>query len=213
MQNYANLSSADKMYYESMYESYGDLSSYKVRMEVVRDMRKLINGIQKNALESVSAVESVSKEISDKYLNKDYSTSELNYAYFEMNKECFGAEYAFKNYYDNVYEKASLANYCGISYDDYYVYYKATKDINAKDENGNSVNGLKKQRMYEAINGLDLSKGEKILLFAQSYNVSGSNAKELLRYIESLELSTEEKIAVCENFECFEVDGGKVRVK
>lgn len=213
VQNYVNLSSADKMYYEAKYESYGDLSSYKVRMEVVRDMRKLINGIQKNALENTTAVESVAEQTAEKYLSGDYTQSELNYALFEMNKECFGSEYAFNNYYDNVREKANLANYCGIDYDKYYSYYVATKDLNAKDENGNSVNGLKKKRYKEAINSLELSKGEKVFLYAQSYSVYGNDADTLLKFINNQNLSVEEKTELFEMFDCFEVDGTKVRVK
>lgn len=92
-----------------------------------RELKALVNGIQKNAM----AVEDTYRAAVEKNLQKGMSTDD---AYRAANKDCFGAEYALQVYSKDVYEKAKNAKSNGVSYDDYYAYYFGTKGLEATDE-------------------------------------------------------------------------------
>ena len=55
-------------------------------------------------------------------------------------------------------------------YDKYTAYADAIGDFDAKDENGNTVSGLKKSRTKDYIFGLDLDYGQKALLYRTYYD-------------------------------------------
>lgn len=86
--------------------------------------------------------------------------------YREANREVFGAEYALRTYNADVYDKARAAYAKGVSYDTYYDYYFATKEMHAdKDENGKSISGSKKAKVVEFINSLDIPPEQKDALY------------------------------------------------
>ena len=86
--------------------------------------------------------------------------------YREANREVFGAEYALRTYNADVYDKARAAYAKGVSYDTYYDYYFATKEMHAdKDENGKSISGSKKAKVVEYINSLDIPPEQKDALY------------------------------------------------
>ena len=63
---------------------------------------------------------------------------------------------------------------------DFMTFYQYKTDISqfdAKDANGESVSGLKKERVTNYINGLDLDYGQKLILF-KSYYDSKADKKE-----------------------------------
>ena len=65
-----------------------------------------------------------------------------------------------------MYYKARTAYGKGVSYDTYYDYYFATKDMHAdKDENGKSISGSKKKKVVEYINSLDIPAEQKDALY------------------------------------------------
>lgn len=86
--------------------------------------------------------------------------------YREANREVFGAEYALRTYNADVYDKARAAYAKGVSYETYYDYYFATKEMHAdKDENGKSISGSKKAKVVEFINSLNIPPEQKDALY------------------------------------------------
>lgn len=100
-------------------------------------------------------------------ISEDQAESRMDaIVYREINREVFGAEYALMTYNGDVYAKASAANDQGVSYDTYYDYYFATKDMHAeKDENGKSISGSKKTQVVEYINSLNIPPEQKDALY------------------------------------------------
>lgn len=97
-----------------------DLSDREKRQKT-RELKALVNGIQKNAMAS----EETYRAAVEKNLRK--GGMDADDAYRAANKDCFGAEYALQVYNKDVYEKAKNAKSNGVSYDDYYTYYFATR--------------------------------------------------------------------------------------
>lgn len=100
-------------------------------------------------------------------ITEDQAESRMDaIVYREANREVFGAEYALRTYNADVYEKARAAYAKGVSYDTYYDYYFATKEMHAdKDENGKSISGSKKAKVVEYINSLDIPPEQKDALY------------------------------------------------
>lgn len=96
-----------------------DLSDREKRQKT-RELKALVNGIQKNAM----ALEETYRAAVEKNLRKGMDADD---AYRAANKDCFGAEYALQVYNKDVYEKAKSAKSNGVSYDDYYAYYFGTR--------------------------------------------------------------------------------------
>nr|DAQ53171.1 MAG TPA: Type I restriction enzyme Methylase [Bacteriophage sp.] len=101
--------------------------SDREKRQKTRELKALVNGIQKNAM----AVEDTYRAAVEKHLQKGMDTDD---AYRAANKDCFGAEYALQVYSKDVYEKAKNAKSNGVSYDDYYTYYFGTKGLKATDD-------------------------------------------------------------------------------
>ena len=115
-------------------------------------------------------------------------------------------------------EKALV--YKAVGFDTYASMYFATKDITSdKDGSGKTISGSKRKKVVAAINQLNISDGEKLLLIAlKGYSlqdgdlpkVSAVNAeKKLVKYILSLKLSKREKLELAEK--CgFETKNGTI---
>lgn len=107
-------------------------------------------------------------EYAEQYeITEDQAESRMDaIVYREANREVFGAEYALRTYNADVYDKARAAYAKGVSYDTYYDYYFATKEMHAdKDENGKSISGSKKAKVVEYINSLDILPEQKDALY------------------------------------------------
>lgn len=227
----AQKSAADKLYKEitkinsfrelseeeqqALIDTYGDLKTYKARKEAVRALRITINGIKKNAVEQYDTVKAKAAEYSD------YSDKE---GYLRLNHDLFGAEYALKYYSMEDYAYAVTGAQGGMDYETYYDYMLNTTGIYAdKDKNGRSISGSKKQKYIDYISGLDISLGEKAFLLAREYP-SLSNAytpsldskkwkRALFDYVNSMDISSEAKKTILEQYDCFEVDSkGNVKI-
>ena len=100
-------------------------------------------------------------------ITEDQAESRMDaIVYREANREVFGAEYALRAYNADVYDKARAAYAKGVSYETYYDYYFATKEMHAdKDENGKSISGSKKAKVVEYINSLDIPPEQKDALY------------------------------------------------
>ncbi|WP_419520230.1 LPD38 domain-containing protein [Alistipes putredinis] len=107
-------------------------------------------------------------EYAEQYeITEDQAESRMDaIVYREANREVFGAEYALRTYNADVYDKARTAYAKGVSYDTYYDYYFATKEMHAdKDENGKSISGSKKAKVVEYINSLNIPPEQKDALY------------------------------------------------
>lgn len=107
-------------------------------------------------------------EYAEQYeITEDQAESRMDaIVYREANREVFGAEYALRTYNADVYDKARAAYAKGVSYDTYYDYYFATKEMHAdKDENGKSISGSKKAKVVKYINSLDIPPEQKDALY------------------------------------------------
>ena len=100
-------------------------------------------------------------------ITEDQAESRMDaIVYREANREVFGAEYTLRTYNADVYDKARAAYAKGVSYETYYDYYFATKEMHAdKDENGKSISGSKKAKVVEYINSLDIPPEQKDALY------------------------------------------------
>lgn len=78
-----------------------------------------------------------------------------------------------------------------------------------KDGNGNSIANSRKRKIFNAIKRLDLNEVEKAMLIRLEYTSYDDYNTQIFEYINGLDLSVEERIAVFETFG-FEVKGGRV---
>ena len=160
-----------------------DLSD-KEKKQKVKEVKTILNGIQKNALAALETYEGTV----EKYLKGD-SEEDVDLAYREANRECFGAEYALQVYNKDVYEKAKNAAAGGVSYEDYYTYYFETKPFQSS--GGVSV-ATRKMRWLEAsdfddetkaeIYFADLASDSDLTKQAELENSSGLTAVEYWEY-------------------------------
>lgn len=188
-----------------------DLSDREKRQKT-RELKALVNGIQKNAM----AVEDTYRSAVEKNLRQGMDTDD---AYRTANRDCFGAEYALQVYNKDVYEKAKNARSNGVSYDDYYTYYFGTKGFKATDDTSvttqkfdwlqSSGMGLTSQaeiyfadmasdKVLETQAQLEISNGITAEQFYQ-YKVASSGMTkkaEKLRAINGLDLTYAQKDAI-----------------
>lgn len=160
-----------------------DLSD-KEKKQKVKEVKAILNGIQKNALAVLETYEGTV----EKYL-KGSGEEDVDLAYREANRECFGAEYALQVYNKDVYEKAKNAAAGGVSYEDYYTYYFETKPFQSS--GGVSV-ATRKMRWLEAsdfddetkaeIYFADLASDSDLTKQAELENSSGLTAVEYWEY-------------------------------
>lgn len=160
-----------------------DLSD-KEKKQKVKEVKAILNGIQKNALAVLETYEGTV----EKYL-KGSGEEDVDLAYREANRECFGAEYALQVYNKDVYEKAKNAAAGGVSYEDYYTYYFETKPFQSS--GGVSV-ATQKMRWLEAsdfddetkaeIYFADLASDSDLTKQAELENSSGLTAVEYWEY-------------------------------
>lgn len=132
-------------------------------------------------------------------LNSGYTDKEIEYFY---QKE-YGSDDSFFVW----------AMQSGIDAKTYVQYREDTALITAdKDENGKSISGTKKPKIFAAIDALPISRVDKLMLFARDYTLTTNQYKEVFDYINSLSLSSEEKLRLAEGLG-FLVEDGKVYMK
>ena len=85
-------------------------------------------------------------------------------------------------------------------YDAYTDYIEAIGEFDAKDASGRTVSGLKKERVSEYINGLDLDYGQKIILYRSQYDSKADRAAydaDIFEYLNGRDdISYEEKVEI-----------------
>lgn len=115
----------------------------KEKMSEARDLLELRNEIYRNALLTVGTYEETAKSV---------DSADSDVVKREANRKAFGAEYALKTYNKDVGEKAAEYVAQGVTYDQYYAAYFATRGITGdKDENGKTITNSASRKKKEAI--------------------------------------------------------------
>lgn len=115
----------------------------KEKLDEARDLLELRNEIYRNALLTVGTYEETAKGI---------DSADNDVVKREANRKAFGAEYALKNYNKDVGEKAAEYVAQGVTYDQYYAAYFATRGIAGdKDENGKTITNSASRKKKDAI--------------------------------------------------------------
>ncbi|MBP3699090.1 MAG: hypothetical protein J6J01_06405 [Oscillospiraceae bacterium] len=132
----------------------------------VQELQRQINAIQREAL---ATVDQYTAAVESSLFGDDDDAAD--FAYRETNREVFGAESALETYNKDVYAKAQEAAKNGVSYEAYYDYYFATKDIEGdKDASGKTIPGSKREKVLAEINAMDLTVEQKnALYYANGY--------------------------------------------
>lgn len=164
--------------------------SLKEKGDRIKALRGILNVHFAQTLEDFEKVKEASKYYT---VTGDEQKDKKHYA--DMMYEVFGAEKALQSYSKGVYEDATDYAQFGISFDDYYDFYFLTKDIDAKDADGISVTNLKKERIYNVIESMDIPKEHKMLLFMKTYGSDYSEEERagLLQQLDSLNMTKEDK--------------------
>lgn len=114
-------------------------------------------------------------------------------------------DWAFKNP-----DKFKMSKVITEDFGEFYSYKKAMNEFDAKDENGETVSGLKKQRVADYISSLDLEYGRKLLLFKSQYPSDDSYNKEIVEYLDGRsDISYEEMVSILSSLG-FRVNGNTV---
>lgn len=156
-------SDVSKLYGEIRNVENSDLSN-REKKEQVQELQRQINAIQREAL---STVDQYTAAVESSLFGDDDDAAD--FAYRETNREVFGAKYALETYNKDVYAKAQEAAKNGVSYEAYYDYYFATKDIESdKDASGKTIPGSKREKVLAEINAMDLTVEQKNALYYAS---------------------------------------------
>jgi transposase len=114
---------------------------------------------------------------------QDNGISYETYTISEKSKEALN--WAYENQ-----DKYTMSKAISDNFFDYWDIKKDLGEIDAKDESGETVSGLKKERVVEYINKLDLDYGSKIILYRSMYNSKADRAAynmEIINYLDSRE--------------------------
>ena len=95
-------------------------------------------------------------------------------------------------------DKRSLAKAVVGDVVEYRSYAKVLNDIRAdKDANGKTINGSAKQKKFDYINGLDIDKGAKMILWKSEYPSDDSFNMEIIEYLDNRDdISHEEMLTI-----------------
>jgi hypothetical protein len=129
------------------------------------------------------------------------------YSFFKQNGISYAdykaADEDGKRAYSWAYEnpgKYTLSKAVADDFLTFYEYKSAMSDFDAKDANGKTVSGLKKERVTEYINGLDLDYGQKIILYRSMYDSSEDKSAynyEIIDYLNNREdISYDEMVTI-----------------
>ena len=188
-----------------------DLSNTE-KLQQTRVIRTLINNLYKTAKADYGAYTQAIEATAGVFDDSDASQQKLRHTV--ITQMMYGSEAALEQYNSDVYEKATLANKAGISYDLYYEYYFATRDITSDyDKKGEVIAGSKKEKTLKAIKALGVSANERLLLMALSgYSLTDAEKRRLLSIITRMNGTKEEKAALAEK--CgFKVKNGRISLK
>jgi len=123
----------------------------------------------------------------------DYSEQELEYFY--------STEYPSDDAFTFVLKSNIKAS-------DYIEFQKAILTVEPDyDEEGNEIKNSKKNKIFALINEMNLSKVQKEILFGLNYSLKANQYYDIIRFIDSLQLTTEMKLLMAQALGLLVVDG------
>ena len=126
------------------------------------------------------------KLIGTKLENISISEDADRFSLAEAYRQCFGAEYALKYYSTNLYDKATVINKMGVSYDEYYRTYFELRNLSTKAERLKYINKIKGLSYY----------ARKLLYKTCGGALNKTEKANLYRYMTRLGFTEEDLIAV-----------------
>jgi hypothetical protein len=211
--------SVSKIYKEINEIQASDMKSTE-KLQQVRTLRILVNNLYRTAALDYDTYTKAIEATEGMF--DDSNASGKRDRHVAITKMTFGSEKALEEYNATVYEKSTLFNKAGISYDTYYEYYFSVRDLESDlDRKGEVIEGSKRKKVIQAINDLDASVNEKLLMIcASGYAIkdgdirgySAERAKRMLyRTIKTMNVSEEERIKLAEA--CgFKVKNGRILI-
>lgn len=185
--------------------------SDKLKYSRVEEIQKQINAMAKNGLNSYNDVyiDGNYATVGDKHykLNDDSEWQKINDEQLEKQEKVTSVlditpsqYWGNKEEYDYAYkypEKYAVAKSVG-GYDSYKTYSSELYDIKSdKDSNGKSINGSRKEKVINYINGLNADYETKIILFKSEYPSDDTYNAEIVNYLNSRDdLTYEERITI-----------------
>ena len=210
------------------YFSY-DKTKYEMSAEEHTDFKKLYGQTAYELLEDLFATttyQSVNAETKADMVNDvyDFARDKAKQAFLRSRAESYddtdnsieGAiehdmevdEYEF---YTEKPEKYAVAKAVG-GYDAYKTYTSEMWDIKAdKDENGNSIRGSRKDKIYDYVFSKDIDYGEKAILFKSEYPADDTFNYDIINYLDSREdITWEEMKNILEELDFTVYDDGTI---
>ena len=185
--------------------------SDKLKYSRVKEIQNQINSMAKNGLNTYNDVyiDGNYATVGDKHykLNDDGEWQKINDEQLEKQEKVTSVlditpsqYWENKEEYDYAYkypEKYAVAKSVG-GYDSYKTYSSKLYDIKSdKDANGKSINGSRKEKVINYINGLNADYETKIILFKSEYPSDDTYNAEIVNYINSRDdLTYEERITI-----------------
>ena len=115
--------------------------------------------------------------------------------------------YLYDKYYGNTKTINSIVN-ANISMKEF-IKYNSKKYTSDKDSDGDTIKNSRKNKIFNAINDLKLTKLEKAMLMRTEYSSFDDYNYEIFQYVNKLSLTKSEKQAIFETLG-FEIRGGRV---
>lgn len=145
-----------------------------------------------------------------KYPEKYQFFEEIGITYDEYKNSDDDAKDAYNWAYENP-DKYTVAMAVSGDVVEYRAYTKGLSDIKAdKDENGKSVNGSRKEKVFSYIDNLPLDYGQKCILFKSQYKSDDSMNMDIIEYLDSREdISYEQMVTILTELD-FTVNGNNV---
>ena len=176
------------------------------KYEMCREIQAEINSLMEEALSSYETphVDGLYAEVGSKRYNLDEESGNWyeikptkadgsDNWYYQMEQEVtkalgisYGEYWNNREEYNFAYQKPGKYNIAQAvgGYRDYQGYSESLYDIHAdKDENGKSINGTRKKKVVEYVNGLDCDYGMKIILFKSEYPADDTYNYEIIEYL------------------------------
>lgn len=148
-------------------------------------------------------------ENSEKY--KFFKNNGISYATYKAADEDGKRAYTWA--YENP-GKYTMSKVISDDFMEYYGYRSEMNDFDAKDKNGETVSGLKKERVLDYINNLDLDYGQRIILYRSMYSSKADKNEynsDIIDYLNSRDdVSYNEMVAILKELDMTVDNNGNI---
>ena len=209
--NYAYNKIQEKMFGKEIASEYKNADKFVSKGGTIADYYRINNNLKlieneyeynKDLLNENSSSYDSEKEKLSLTKRKDIINTLIN-ENLSVNAKAF----IYNKYYGSEETTQAIIN-SGIDFNEY-LKFARTEYKSDKDKNGDTIKDSRKEKIINAIDKLELSDIEKAMLIRLEYTSFDNYNYEILKYIDSLELSKNQKEEILETFG-FEIKGGRV---